>query len=184
MKQPPAAHRRTPTWGVAMVGMACAVLLAGCADLNDTGMAALATRVPAHAIVNEQLVQGEMTLFTDHTGSVVLRGDVQPTVGVNGFATATPPPAGGKILLSSCVGRLRYTSTTMGSIDLRCNDGSVADLRMALIGETRGYGYGQTATGLVSLTFGMTPVEARAHLTVPPNRQLLDRTEGNSLELR
>lgn len=170
--------------GLGALGALVALGLSGCADLNDTGMAALATRVPAHAIVNEQLVQGEMTLFTDHTGSVVLRGDLQPTVGADGFASAAPVPAGGKILLSSCVGRLRYTSTTMGSIDLRCNDGSVADLRMALIGETRGYGYGQTATGLVSLTFGMSSVEARAHLTVPPNRQLLDRAEGGGLELR
>jgi len=167
------------------VGAAAAVLLSGCADLNDTALAAVATRVPAHAIVNEQLVQGEMTLFPDHTGTVTLRGDVQPVAGTDGLGAAVAAPAGGKIILSSCVGRLRYTATTMGSIDLRCNDGSVADLRMALIGDTRGYGYGQTATGLVSLTFGMTPVEARAHLTVPPHRQLLDRTEGGSgLELR
>jgi len=149
-----------------------AALLSGCADLNDTALAAVATRVPAHAIVNEQLVQGEMTLFPDHTGTVTLRGDVQPGAGA------------AKIILSSCVGRLRYTATTMGSIDLRCNDGSVADLRMALIGDTRGYGYGQTATGLASLTFGMTPVEARAHLTVPPGKQLLDRTDPSGLELK
>lgn len=153
-------------------GAASAALLSGCADLNDTALAAVATRVPAHAIVNEQLVQGEMTLFPDHTGTVALRGDVQPGAGAE------------KVTLSSCVGRLRYTATTMGSIDLRCNDGSVADLRMALIGDTRGYGYGQTATGLASLTFGMTPVEARAHLTVPPGKQLLDRTDPSGLELK
>jgi hypothetical protein len=147
---------------------ASAVLLSGCADLNDTALAAVATRVPAHAIVNEQLVYGEMTLFPDHTGTVALRGEV----------------ATGKTILSSCVGRLRYTATTLGSIDLRCNDGSVADVRMALIGDTRGYGYGQTATGLVSLTFGMTAVEARAHLTVPPNKQLLDRSDSSGLELK
>jgi hypothetical protein len=166
------------------VGAASAALLSGCADLNDTALAAVATRVPAHAIVNEQLVQGEMTLYPDHTGTVALRGDVQPGAVAEGASAPAAAPAPGKVILNSCVGRLRYTATTMGSIDLRCNDGSVADLRMALIGDTRGYGYGQTATGLVSLTFGMTPVEARAHLTVPPNKQLLDRADPSGLELK
>lgn len=153
--------------GLALATTAVLAGLAGCADLNDTGLAALSTRVQAYAVVDEQLVQGEMVLFPDHTGTVALRAD----------------PAG-KPMLTSCVGRLRYTATTLGSIDLRCNDGAVADLRMALIGDTRGYGYGQTATGLASLTFGMTPVEARAHLTVPPGKQLVDRTDPSGLELR
>lgn len=153
--------------GLALATAAVLAGLAGCADLNDTGLMALSTRVQAYAVVDEQLVQGEMVLFPDHTGTVALRAD----------------PAG-KPLLTSCVGRLRYTATTLGSIDLRCNDGAVADLRMALIGDTRGYGYGQTATGLASLTFGMTPVEARAHLTVPPGKQLVDRTDPSGLELR
>lgn len=153
--------------GLALATTAVLAGLAGCADLNDTGLAALSTRVQAYAVVDEQLVQGEMVLFPDHTGTVALRAD----------------PAG-KPMLTSCVGRLRYTATTSGSIDLRCNDGAVADLRMALIGDTRGYGFGQTATGLASLTFGMNPVEARAHLTVPPGKQLVDRTDPSGLELR
>lgn len=169
--------KRTQTVRCALaMGGAAMVLLAGCANLNDAGMATMASHVSAFAIVNEQLVQGEMTLFPDHSGSVALRSDAT--------GTAPAPQPAGKATLSSCVGRLRYTSTTMGSVDLRCNDGSVANLRMALIGETRGYGYGQTASGLASLTFGMTPTEARAHLTVPPNRQLIDASDGIYLELR
>ena len=172
---------------------ALALLAVGCADLNDTGLAALATRVPAFAIVNEQLLQGEMTLFPDHTGTITLRTPVPagaPGVWNWGAApnaeSAPSLSAGGTSPTnsgSSCVGRLRYASTTLGSIDLRCHDGAVADVRVALIGETRGYGYGQTATGLVSLTFGLKAVEARAHLTVPPGRQLVDRTDGDALEL-
>ena len=172
---------------------ALALLAVGCADLNDTGMAALATRVPAFAIVNEQLLQGEMTLFPDHTGTITLRTPAPagaPGVWNWGAApnaeSAPSLSAGGTSPTnsgSSCVGRLRYASSTLGSIDLRCHDGGVADVRVALIGETRGYGYGQTATGLVSLTFGLKAVEARAHLTVPPGRQLVDRTDGDALEL-
>ena len=163
---------------------ACTVLglLSGCADLNDTGMAAFSTRVQAFAVVDEQLVQGEMVLFPDHTGTVALRAD--PMVQSGSTDAASAPKPGGKAPLTSCVGRLRYAATTVGTIDLRCNDGAVADLRMALIGDSRGYGYGQTATGLVSLTFGMTPVEARAHLTVPPGKQLLGTSESGGLSLK
>lgn len=176
------------------LGAALAWLTTGCADLNDTGLSALATRVPAFAIVNNQLLQGEMTLFPDHTGTITLRTPAPAgTSGAwfwstasngEGASSASVPSAAPTHAGASCVGRLRYASTTLGSLDLRCHDGAVADVRMALIGETRGYGYGQTATGLVSVTFGLRAVEARAHLTVPAGRQLMDRTDGDALELR
>jgi hypothetical protein len=165
-------------------------LVAACADINDTGLAALATRVQAYAIVNEQLVQGEMTLYTDRTGTVTLRVEVAKPAADNNpfdFMSAAPKPAERPVerpILNSCLGRFRYTATTYGVIDLRCNEGSTAELRMALIGETRGYGYGQTATGLVSLSFGMAPTEARAHLTTPHGKQLVEADGASGLEMR
>lgn len=163
-------------------------LLAGCADLNDTGLSALATRVSAFAIVNDQLLQGEMTLFPDHTGTLTLRTPDTPgaAIGFDGLnPEATPTPARvASAGAASCVGRMRYASSTLAEMDLRCHDGSVAPVRLALIGETRGYGYGQTAIGQVSVTFGLRPTEARAHLTVPKGRQLLERTDSDALELR
>lgn len=163
-------------------------LVAGCADLNDTGLSALATRVGAFAIVNDQLLQGEMTLFPDHTGTLTLRTPDGPGTapgfnGLNPEATPSPSlpaPSG----MASCVGRMRYASSTLAEMDLRCHDGSVAPVRLALIGETRGYGYGQTTTGQVSVTFGLRPTEARAHLTVPKGRQLVERSDSDALELR
>ncbi len=168
--------------------LAVFALLSACADINDTGMAALATRVQAYAVVNEQLVQGEMTLYTDRTGTVALRVDVAKPANDNPFDFMSPAkpmerPAE-RPILNSCLGRFRYTATTYGVIDLRCNEGSTAEMRMALIGETRGYGYGQTATGLASLTFGMAPTEARAHLTVPMGKQLLEANGASGLEMR
>lgn len=174
--KPSATTLCAPLFASVVVG-----LLAGCADLNDTGLAALSYKVPAYAIVDGQLVQGEMVLFPDHTGTITLRADAAAS---GADASGAPRPVTDKPALSSCVGRMRYTATTAGTIDLRCNDGAIADLRMALIGETRGYGYGHTATGLASVVFGMTPVESRAHLTVPPGKQLLERTESTGLELK
>ncbi len=169
----------------------------GCADINDTAMLALSTKVTAYAIVNEQLVQGDMVLYPDRSGTITLRSDVPAswwshiTQDANPFATqpvqpapapAAPPP--GQLALSSCFGRMHYTASNMGTIDLRCNDGANSDVRVALIGETRGYGYGHTAKGLSSLTFGMSPTEARAHLTVPAGKQLQERTDTTGLELK
>ena len=165
-----------------LIASVVAGLFAGCADLNDTGLAALSYKVAAYAIVDEQLVQGEMVLFPDHTGTITLRAQADPA-GMAVAANSAPRPTG-KAVMTSCVGRMRYPGTTAGVIDLRCNDGAIADLRMALIGDTRGYGYGYTAAGLASVVFGFTPAESRAHLTVPPGKQLLERTEGGALELK
>lgn len=158
-------------------------LVAACADLNDTGLAAMATRVAAYAVVNEQLVQGEMTLYPNHTGTVALRAEVAQPSSTGSDLNAPAKPVE-RAILNSCLGRFRYTATAYGAIDLRCNDGSTTELRMALIGETRGYGYGQTATGLASLTFGMGPMEARAHLTTPPGKLLQESGSSSGLEMK
>lgn len=163
-------------------------LVTACADINDTGLAMLATRVQAYAVVNEQLVQGEMTLYTDRTGTVTLRVDVAKPAADNPFdfmnTAKAPERPVERPILNSCLGRFRYTATAYGVIDLRCNEGSTVELRMALIGETRGYGYGQTATGQASLTFGMAPTEARAHLTTPHGKQLVEASGGSGLEMK
>lgn len=186
--------KQRPMWRMLAVAAALG-LLAACADINDTGRWALSTRVPAYAIVNDQLVQGDMLLYTDHTGVLTLRSDAPSTwwshIALDSDPLPQPPqptPAqpkpAGRATLSSCMGRMHYTATNLGRIDLRCNDGAISDMRVALIGETRGYGYGQTANGVSSLTFGMSPSEARAHLTVPDGKDLQERTDTTGLELK
>lgn len=163
--------------------------LTGCANLNDAGMAVLSTRVPAFAVINEQLVQGDMVLYTDRTGTVTLGLDMAQAATPNASADfpSAPPPVVHPVdrpLLNSCQGRFRYSATVYGVVDLQCNEGSTATLRMAMVGETRGYGYGQTATGLASLAFGMSPTQARAHLTSPPGKQLVELNGSSGLEMR
>lgn len=138
--------------------------LGGCALVNEASSLALSTAVPAQAVVSEQLVRGELVLSPDRSGLVTLRADPP-----GGDATSR---ADGGSILTSCVGRLRYTATTAGVVDLRCNDGAMAELRVTLIGDTRGYGYGEGNTGLASMVFGMTPKEARAYLPLPPKAEI------------
>ena len=125
-----------------------------------------------------------MQLYPDRTGTVTLRSDAD----VNSTAAAGPSPnlvqAPAKGVVASCMGRMRYTATTTGTVDLNCNDGASAGLQVNLLGETRGYGRGVTGTGDASLVFGMAPAEARAHLVVPANRQLVERAEAPYLELK
>ena len=188
--------KRRPICLALAAGVAIGQLVA-CADINDTAMLALSTKVTAYAIVNDQLVQGDMTLFPDRSGTITLRSDLPSswwshiTQDADPFAKqpqqpapAPAPPPPGQSALSSCFGRMHYTASNMGTVDLHCNDGANTDVRVAMIGETRGYGYGQTAKGLSSLTFGMSPNEARAHLTVPAGKQLQERTDTTGLELK
>ncbi len=165
-----------------LLPFALASVFGGCANINDVGLSALPSTVSAYAIVDEQLVQGDIVLLPDHTGTITLQAQIlasDPSGQAVQARDRNGPP-----LLSRCVGRLRYTGSTAGSIDLRCNDGAVASLNVAFLGETTAYGYGYTGTGLASLVFGMGADAARAHLTVPPNRQLHLRVDPAGLELQ
>lgn len=152
--------------------LALSLGLSGCARLSETGVLLLGTTVPALAIVNGQVLQGEVQLLPDRTGSAALRANSNASN--NAESTS----------ISNCMGRLRFTGTTAGEIDLRCNDGSMTKLVFSLVSDATGYAYGQTATAPASLTFGMRPAVASAYLTVPPSKKLLERADGASLELQ
>jgi hypothetical protein len=148
------------------VGTAACLILAlvGCAKISDKAWRLVSSKVDAVAIVNEQLMQGEAALAPDRTGTVTLNAD--------------------KGTISSCVGPIRYTSTRGSVVDLRCSDGSAAELQITMLTETHGYGYGQTATGSVSVAFGLDLQDARAYLTVPANKKLVERVPDGVLELQ
>jgi hypothetical protein len=154
--------------GALVLGAAAALM--ACARINDIGILVFSSTVQAAAILNGQLLQGQVQLSPDRTGSVTLLAEQTAE------KAATPT-------LSQCMGRLRYSSTAAGTMDLRCNDGTSVELVFSLIGETRGYAYGQNSTGPVSLVFGLTPSESMAYLKPPPNKQLSERVGTPLLEL-
>lgn len=118
-------------------------------------MLIFATTVPALAVVNGQPMQGEVQLVPDRTGSVVLKSNQRS-------ANATS-----MVTVSSCMGRLRFTSTAAGEMDLRCNDGLVSTLYFSLLSDASGYAYSQKASEAISLTFGLSPAAAQAYLPPP-----------------
>ncbi len=152
---------------LAGIALALPLVFGGCAMVNDKALRLFSSSANAYAIVNGQLLQGNMTFLPDRTGNLTLATD--------------------KGAMRSCSGQVRYESTTGGSIDLRCNDGATSQLRYSLLSETRGYAYGPTAngpmTGAASLTFGLTAAQAVAYLTVPTDKKLtVNAAEGLDLQ--
>ena len=145
----------------------------GCAQVSDGSLLIFSSRVPAIALVNGQVLQGEVQLMPDRTGSATL-------------SSRTKPPSAGadSARITSCVGQLRYTSSVAGTIDLRCNAGVGVELVFTMLSNTRGYAYSQAPGVSVSMTYGLAPDEARAYLELPSGRALVLRPGSSDLELR
>jgi hypothetical protein len=129
-------------------------MLTGCALVNETGTKLFGSPLNALAIVNGQPMQGDVRLLPDRTGTV--------SVNASGGNAAVP--------ISQCAGRLRFTGTSSGEIDLRCNEGSMVTLVFSMVSDATAYAYGRSATVPASLTFGMNANDARAYLQTPSSR--------------
>lgn len=137
MKQQVLPVRPVWLWGMAL-------LLCGCAKVNDTGLRLVSTKVDAFLVVNGQALSGTVLLVPDRSGRLSFAAD--------------------KGAITSCSGSLRYTATYSAAIDLHCNDGTQVALQTTLLSETRGYGYGATAQGPSSIAFGLSEEDARAFM--------------------
>ena len=153
-------------WNFSARVLGCLVLasLAGCAMVNDRALRLVSSKASATLLVNGQMMEGSVLLSPDRTGTVE-------------FAAETGD-------IARCGGGMRFTASNSGSIDLRCSDGTAVELAYTLLRETRGYAYGQTAAGPVSLVFGMPALDARAYLRLPPGRKLVENSESGALELQ
>lgn len=129
--------------------------LSGCALVNETGTKLFGTTVNALAIIDGQMMQGDVQLLPDRTGSVSLQSN----------AKADGAQEGGSI--TQCAGRLRFLGTTHGEMDLRCNEGSMVTLVFSMVSDATGYAYGRSESVPASLTFGMGANDARAYLLAP-----------------
>lgn len=147
------------------VAVACTALwLAGCAKVNDTSLRLVSTRVDAFAVVNGQVLSGNVILIPDRTARVTFS-----------------PEKGAEL---ACLGSMRHTATNSGSVELTCSDGTNTQLQYTLLTETRGYAYGTNAAGPASLVFGLSPQDARAYLTVPAGKRLVVQETDGLLQLQ
>jgi hypothetical protein len=125
-----------------------ALLLGGCAKVNDTGLRLVSTNTSAYLQLNGQKLEGNVLLVPDRTGRV-------------SFASEAGADAAS---IANCSGAMRYTATYSAEVDLHCSDGTQVALQMTLVSETRGYGYGRTSQGPASMAFGLPEADARAFM--------------------
>ena len=155
-----------------LVGVALA--LSACAKLDDKAMQWISSTSAATAVVQGQLLYGEMRLNIDHSGLLSLKAMAPPSSKGSGNATGAVPV--------TCVGRLHYTGSTSATIELMCSEGNQESLDVTFIGETRGYAYSQQSA--TSVSFGLDPQQTRAHLNVPQGQQLVEQASEPYLQLQ
>ena len=148
------------------IGIAlAALLLGGCAKVNDAGLRLVSTKLNAYLIVNGQLLTGDLLLVPDRSGRASLAAE--------------------QGAVRSCSGGMRYSATNSGEVDLRCNEGSQLSLKITLLSDTRGYGYATTSDkGPASLVFGLSMQDALAFLSVPPGMSLAIDPTTDELALK
>jgi hypothetical protein len=149
--------------------------LTGCALVTEMSVGVFATTTKSLAVVNGQILSGEVQLVPDRTGSVTLSAN-SSNLGPSTTTGTTP--------ISSCMGRLRFTGTVAGEMDLRCNDTSTITLHFSLIADATGYAYSQAGDVPASLTFGLKASQAKAYLRAPFGKVLVESPGGVGLELR
>ncbi len=153
---------------IALLATASLLSLSGCAHISDGGMKLLASSVSAVAVVHDTLLQGKVVLFTDRTGTISL-------------TAPAPAPASSAALAVprlTCTGRLYYTATKTGVINLRCSDGTEEGLAFTALSDVRGVAQASSARGPLSVVFGMAPTDAVAYLSPPAGQRLVLGPEG------
>ena len=149
-------------------GVLLVISLSGCARIDAVGSSLVSSNISAIAVVNDQILRGDLQLYTDRTGNITLDAD-RPDE--KGFVT-------------SCMGRLRFSGTTNGTIDLRCNTGTAAELTFSKLSDISGFAYGQSATATVSFVFGLDVYQAKSYLRPPPSKILVVRPSDTALILQ
>jgi len=139
--------------------LAVILLATGCASVNDMTMKLLASGVTVYAVVGDHVLSGEATLYTDRSGTLTLAGKTGDD--------------------ANCVGSMRYTSSTGGTIQLRCSDDLQTTLAFTALTETSGHA--RALPGHASLTYGLAAESARAWLIAPAGKRLV--VSGGSLRL-
>jgi hypothetical protein len=129
-------------WRLAL-GCLCAGLLSACAEVEHFGWRIASSIKPAQMLIAGQRLEGEVQMRPDRTGAIRM-------LGVGSIA--------------SCAGSMRFTAVNSGSMDMRCSNGAVFDMRFHLVNEVKGYATGVFQDATVALTFGMDAPEAQAYL--------------------
>ena len=132
--------------------LAATLAFLGCAKMEARIQGWMASSVPAYAVVNGVLLEGQATIFYDRSGGTLRLSASQPS--------------------QTCVGDLRYTATAAGKLALQCDGGVHLHMAFTATDALRGFGTGNTEQGPAAFTWGMGPADAVAYLPLPAGQRI------------
>jgi len=131
---------------------------AGWAGVADAGL--LSSSGPVIAIVDGELLVGEVTAHLAGWGTIALRSRSNPGL--------------------TCVGEFSATEALGDAGQLRCSNGATAAFQFQRLSLRRGYGAGTSGSAL-SFTYGLTAEESAPYLKLPFGKTLMG--DGSTLAL-
>lgn len=137
------------------------VSLAGCVTSGGARMGLFSATAPVIGMLADDLLVGSAKGYLDRTGTIDVKSSVRADV--------------------RCVGEFKYTGSKTGRGELHCNDGNVAEFQFNALSSLSGYGYGHSAAGPFSFTFGLTPEDSAKYLKLPAGKRL--ERDGDSAKL-
>lgn len=130
----------------------CCVLVSGCANQAGARMGLFSATAPVVAILGDGLYVGYAKGYMDRTGTIDLQSTTNEDV--------------------RCVGQFRYTGSKIGSGEVHCSDGRIAEFQFNALSRLSGYGFGRASDGAFSLTYGLSLEESRQYLRPPAGKRL------------
>jgi hypothetical protein len=139
--------------------LALCLALGGWPGVADAGP--LSSTGPVIAVVNGELLVGEVTAHLAGWGTIALRSPSNPGL--------------------TCIGEFSATEALGDAGQLRCSNGANAAFQFQRLSLRRGYGAGTSGSAL-SFTYGLTAEESAPYLKLPYGKALSD--DGGNLALR
>lgn len=135
-----------------VAAVASAALFSGCANQSGARMGLFSATAPVLAILADDLFTGTAVGYADRTGTIDITSSVTPDL--------------------RCIGSFRYTGSSTGVAQVKCNDGAEAVLNFNSLSMLSGYGIGKSTRGPASFTYGLTPEEASQYLSLPKGKKI------------
>ncbi len=132
------------------------IAFAGWPGIADAGL--LSSTGPVIAILEGELLVGEVTAHLAGWGTIALRSPSNPGL--------------------TCVGEFSATEALGDVGQLRCSNGAAATFQFQRLSLRRGHGAGTSGSEL-SFTYGLTAEESASYLKLPYGKALLD--DGSNL---
>ena len=139
--------------------LALCIALAGWTGGADAGP--LSSTGPVIAILDGELLVGEVTAHLAGWGTIALRSRSNPAL--------------------TCAGEFSATEALGDVGKMTCSDGASATFEFQRLSLRRGYGAGNSSRGALSFTYGLTAEESASYLKLPAGKAL--QGEGNNLQL-